>query len=155
MPHHVRRPQVRVPLGRRRKSEEAARVLRACVRSRFGAAQLPVDPEHRYVLHLMEWVESQLDDGAVFPQQPGEAFPASFRETVKTIFKRLFRVYAHIYHSHWDLMVSLGAGAQLVASTLLSSARSPPPCSRPEPWLVCRGAPEHVLQALPVLHPGV
>ena len=34
-------------------------------------------------------------------------------ETVRTIFKRLFRVYAHMYHSHWDLMVSLGAEAHL------------------------------------------
>jgi len=32
---------------------------------------------------------------------------------VKTIFKRLFRVYAHIYHSHWDMMVTLGAEAHL------------------------------------------
>ncbi len=32
---------------------------------------------------------------------------------MRTIFKRLFRVYAHIYHSHWDVMVSLGAEAHL------------------------------------------
>lgn len=66
-----------------------------------------------YVLYLMEWVESQLDDGAIFPQRPGQPFPRTFLDTVKTIFKRLFRIYAHIYHSHWDVMVSLGAEAHL------------------------------------------
>lgn len=27
---------------------------------------------------------------------------------VKTIFKRLFRIYAHIYYSHFNKIVSLG-----------------------------------------------
>ena len=88
-----------------------------------------------YVLYLMEWVEGQLDDEMVsphdilfagihwlkcplplpqiFPQRPGQRFPRTFVDTVKTIFKRLFRVYAHIYHSHWDMMVTLGAEAHL------------------------------------------
>jgi hypothetical protein len=29
---------------------------------------------------------------------------------VKTIFKRLFRVYAHIYHSHFQMILALGLG---------------------------------------------
>lgn len=32
---------------------------------------------------------------------------------MKTIFKRLFRVYAHIYHQHFQQIVSLGAEAHL------------------------------------------
>jgi hypothetical protein len=43
----------------------------------------------------------QIDDESIFPAQFGEAFAPSFQETVRTIFKRLFRVYAHIYHSHF------------------------------------------------------
>jgi hypothetical protein len=31
----------------------------------------------------------------------------------QVIFKRLFRVYAHIYHSHFQKIVSLGAEAHL------------------------------------------
>ncbi len=27
-------------------------------------------------------------------------FPKNFKEVVKTIFKRLFRIYAHMYYSH-------------------------------------------------------
>ena len=37
----------------------------------------------------------------------------SLLETVKTIFKRLFRVYAHIYHSHFKDVCALGEEAHL------------------------------------------
>ena len=49
----------------------------------------------------------------IFPQRPEQPFPRTFVDAVRTIFKRLFRVYAHIYHSHWEVMVSLGAEAHL------------------------------------------
>ena len=49
----------------------------------------------------------------IFPQRPEQPFPRTFQDTVRTIFKRLFRVFAHIYHSHWDVTVSLGAEAHL------------------------------------------
>ena len=35
----------------------------------------------------MDWVEAQLDDEAVFPQQLGAAFPKGFDDTVRTIVK--------------------------------------------------------------------
>jgi MOB kinase activator 1 len=66
-----------------------------------------------YVDSLMSWVQSQLDDEAIFPSKIGVPFPRSFQNTVKTIFKRLFRVYAHIYHSHFPKIVSLGEEAHL------------------------------------------
>lgn len=44
---------------------------------------------------------------------PGTPFPPNFKEVVKTIFKRLFRVYAHIYHSHFQKIVSLKEEAHL------------------------------------------
>ena len=40
-------------------------------------------------------------------------FPKSFLSRVKTIFKRLFRVYAHIYYNHFQRVVSLGEEAHL------------------------------------------
>lgn len=43
----------------------------------------------------------------------GTPFPPNFKEVVKTIFKRLFRVYAHIYHSHFQKIVSLKEEAHL------------------------------------------
>ena len=35
-------------------------------------------------------------------------FPPAFLDIVKNIFKRLFRVYAHIYHAHLEMIESLG-----------------------------------------------
>ncbi|GMP48793.1 hypothetical protein CsSME_00016029 [Camellia sinensis var. sinensis] len=74
-----------------------------------------------------KYIEGQLDDESIFPQKignkclilcsdilPGCApFPLNFREVVKTIFKRLFHVYAHIYHSHFQKIVSLKEEAHL------------------------------------------
>ncbi|KAG6508368.1 hypothetical protein ZIOFF_033742 [Zingiber officinale] len=67
----------------------------------------------KYVEYLMEWIEVQLDDESIFPQKLGTPFPANFKDVVKTIFKRLFRVYAHIYHSHFQKIVSLKEEAHL------------------------------------------
>ncbi|QCE13568.1 maintenance of ploidy protein MOB1 [Vigna unguiculata] len=67
----------------------------------------------KYVEYLMDWIESQLDDETIFPQRLGAPFPSNFRDVVKTIFKRLFRVYAHIYHSHFQKIVSLKEEAHL------------------------------------------
>jgi MOB kinase activator 1 len=67
----------------------------------------------KYVEYLMDWIEVQLDDESIFPQKLGTPFPQNFREVVKTIFKRLFRVYAHIYHTHFQKIVSLKEEAHL------------------------------------------
>lgn len=66
-----------------------------------------------YVDLLMSWVETQLNDEHIFPLQLGTPFPKNFQAIVRVIFKRLFRVYAHIYHSHFQKIVSLGAEAHL------------------------------------------
>ncbi|CAN6478338.1 unnamed protein product [Victoria cruziana] len=67
----------------------------------------------KYVEYLMDWIEAQLDNESIFPQKLGAPFPPNFGDVVKTIFKRLFRVYAHIYHSHFQKIVSLKEEAHL------------------------------------------
>jgi len=69
-----------------------------------------------YVDYLMTWVQNQLDDESIFPSKIGVPFPKTFQNLVKNIFKRLFRVYAHIYHSHFPKIVSLGEEAHLNTS---------------------------------------
>lgn len=69
-----------------------------------------------YVDFLMTWIQSQLDDETIFPSKIGVPFPKTFLQIVKNIFKRLFRVYAHIYHSHFPKIVSLGEEAHLNTS---------------------------------------
>lgn len=43
-------------------------------------------------------------------------FPKNFLASAKTILKRLFRVYAHIYHQHFSEVVQLGEEAHLNTS---------------------------------------
>lgn len=66
-----------------------------------------------YVDYLMEWVQGILDDESIFPSHVDVPFPKHFPQVVKTIFKRLFRVYAHIYYSHFHKIVNLGEEAHL------------------------------------------
>ncbi|PKU78001.1 MOB kinase activator-like 1 [Dendrobium catenatum] len=70
----------------------------------------------KYMEYLMDWIEAQLDDESIFPQRIGSPFPPNFQEIIKTIFKRLFRVYAHIYHSHFQKIIFLKEEAHLNTS---------------------------------------
>ena len=80
----------------------------------------------RYIDYMMSWVQDQLDDEAIFPSKigiliffkvslsflhywfmklfywKGVPFPKNFLSIAKTILKRLFRVYAHVYHQHFE-----------------------------------------------------
>lgn len=47
---------------------------------------------------------------------PGVPFPKNFMSVAKTILKRLFRVYAHIYHQHFDAVMQLQEEAHLNTS---------------------------------------
>jgi len=66
-----------------------------------------------YVELLMTWSESQLNDETIFPISFGSEYPKNFMPIVKQIYKRFFRVYAHIYHSHFSRIVRVGAEAHL------------------------------------------
>jgi len=66
-----------------------------------------------YVDNLMSWVESQLNDETVFPIKFDSSYPKKFKEICSTIYKRFFRVYAHIYHAHFKQIQTLGADAHL------------------------------------------
>jgi MOB kinase activator 1 len=65
-------------------------------------------PAPAYVDALMNWTQGLLDDDAVFPNRIGAPFPRGFRESARTLFRRLFRVYAHLYSNHFDHVCALG-----------------------------------------------
>ncbi|CAD6898672.1 unnamed protein product [Tilletia laevis] len=69
-----------------------------------------------YVDHLMNWVQAQLDDEAVFPSKIGVPFSDNFRSTIMSILRRLFRVYAHIYNHHFAQICALSIEAHLNTS---------------------------------------
>jgi len=67
----------------------------------------------QYVDYLMTWVESQLNDESVFPIKFDGQFPKKFRDISSTIYKRFFRIYAHIYHHHIERIKQLQADSHL------------------------------------------
>mmetsp|Transcript_18608 Transcript_18608/g.47288 ORF Transcript_18608/g.47288 Transcript_18608/m.47288 type:complete len:222 (-) Transcript_18608:119-784(-) len=73
-----------------------------------GPKKKPVKiPAREYVERLFEWCRGLFGDEEVFPMEG--AFGKKFRPTVKTMLKRLFRVYAHIYKVHWDSIKELSS----------------------------------------------
>ncbi|KAK3056873.1 Mitotic exit network component [Extremus antarcticus] len=70
-------------------------------------------PAPTYISHLLSWTSAHLSNPAVFPTQPGVPFPEGFEKTVKVLFKRLYRIYAHIYCHHYSVVRGLGLEAHL------------------------------------------
>ncbi|ELP88868.1 hypothetical protein EIN_475600 [Entamoeba invadens IP1] len=60
-----------------------------------------------YINKCLDYVQQQLDDEAVFPCTVGVPFPKKFPKVVQMIFKRLFRIYAHIYLHHLNQITQL------------------------------------------------
>jgi MOB kinase activator 1 len=69
-----------------------------------------------YIENLFEWVFEQMSDPSIFPQDDDSKFPKTFVKTVKNIYKRLFRLYAHIFHTHFQEVEASGAEAHLNSS---------------------------------------
>jgi MOB kinase activator 1 len=68
-----------------------------------NSGQKPIKvPACQYIDFLMTWVEGQIHNETIFPSQLGVPFPENFEKVVKMIFKRLFRIYGHIYYSHFQ-----------------------------------------------------
>jgi hypothetical protein len=81
---------------------------------------------------VQRYISGKIDDATIFPTDPAgvsyadnpafctplpesgqdwvgkrSGFPQNFMETCQTIFRQMFRVYAHLYWSHFDDMFSL------------------------------------------------
>jgi len=69
-----------------------------------------------YISNVMEWTDSLLNNDKVFPSDPSVSYPKDIMNVMKNIFKRLFRIYAHIYHHHLDDIKRLGIDEQLNTS---------------------------------------
>lgn len=64
----------------------------------------------------MNWVQGMLDDEAIFPSKIGVPFPKTFHSTIKSIVRRLFRVYAHLYNHHFAQLCALSIEAHINTS---------------------------------------
>nr|NP_001135321.1 Probable maintenance of ploidy protein mob1 [Salmo salar]ACI67249.1 Probable maintenance of ploidy protein mob1 [Salmo salar] len=73
-------------------------------------------PAPAYIEQLMTWVQSNIDNESVLPSKIGVPFPKSFPALVRQIFKRMYRVYAHIYCHHYPVIRELGLEPHLNTS---------------------------------------
>ncbi|KAJ3442222.1 mob kinase activator-like [Anaeramoeba flamelloides] len=66
-----------------------------------------------YIERLLNWIEEIVENPKIFPQTENEKYPKSYKKYIKMIFKRLLRVFAHVYANHFDEMRELGADSHL------------------------------------------
>lgn len=64
-------------------------------------------PAPLYIDYVLTWINNKINDQLVFPTKLGGAFPPNFMKDCKNILRQMFRVFAHIYHSHFDTIVHL------------------------------------------------
>lgn len=88
-----------------------------------------------YINNLMTWVQNTIDNESILPSRigketsvffhpsgsvltapPGVPFPKTFGPLVRQIFKRMYRVYAHIYCHHYAVIRELGLEPHLNTS---------------------------------------
>mmetsp|Transcript_98743 Transcript_98743/g.205822 ORF Transcript_98743/g.205822 Transcript_98743/m.205822 type:complete len:233 (-) Transcript_98743:166-864(-) len=65
-----------------------------------------------YMRTLLSYAEERLADRTVMPVD-GSPFPPEFEPMVKTVCKRIFRVYAHTYLSHFQIIRDQGVEGHL------------------------------------------
>jgi len=66
-------------------------------------------PAPKYIDLLMDWTEQIINDDRMFPPLPDIPFPKNFVSVVKQIFRRLFRVFVHVYYHHFKKLAEIGA----------------------------------------------
>merc|ERR1711935_358755 len=73
-------------------------------------------PAPEYIELSLNYIETTLYNESIFPPDEGTPFPKNFRKEVVVIFKRIFRIYAIIYHEHFKEIEKLGQEANLNTS---------------------------------------
>lgn len=64
-------------------------------------------PACQYIDYVLTWISSKVNDQTVFPTKNGGAFPPNFIKDCKNIVRQMFRIFAHMYHNHFDKLVHL------------------------------------------------
>lgn len=68
-------------------------------------------PASQYIEYVLAWISSKLNDQSIFPTKNGGVFPPTFLKDCKNIARQMFRIFAHIYHNHFDKIVHLSLEA--------------------------------------------
>ncbi|CAK7893259.1 CBK1 kinase activator protein Mob2p [[Candida] anglica] len=76
-----------------------------------GSGQMVNLPAGTYIDYVLTWISNKINDQSVFPTKSGGAFPPNFLKDCKNISRQMFRIFAHIYHNHFEKIVHLSLEA--------------------------------------------
>lgn len=65
----------------------------------------------QYIDLALTWINNKVNDTVLFPTKSGVPFPQHFYRDVTRIMIQMFRIFAHIYHHHFDKIVHLSLEA--------------------------------------------
>ncbi|KAI5805913.1 Mob1/phocein [Geopyxis carbonaria] len=88
-------------------------------------------PAPTYIEYVLQWISNRINDETIFPTKAAPTattsavtgassetwigkdggFPQQFQSTCKAIYKQMFRVFAHIYHTHFDKILHMSLEA--------------------------------------------
>ncbi|KNC86214.1 hypothetical protein SARC_01624 [Sphaeroforma arctica JP610] len=66
-----------------------------------------------YIEYAMSYIQTQIEDENIFPTRLDMNFSRDFLTVCKKIFKLLFHVLSHMYHSHYSQVLELGLNGHL------------------------------------------
>jgi hypothetical protein len=66
-------------------------------------------PAANYIDFVFTWIQQTLDNGRDFPTKMSQEYPPNFPSTAKHIYRQLLRVFAHIYHAHYPILLHLSS----------------------------------------------
>mmetsp|Transcript_108537 Transcript_108537/g.212682 ORF Transcript_108537/g.212682 Transcript_108537/m.212682 type:complete len:252 (-) Transcript_108537:127-882(-) len=69
-----------------------------------------------YVEYVMNFVDKEINNHNLFPTNSSTPFPKTFMQSIKVIFTRMFRIFAIVYHHHYEALHELGAVSHLNTS---------------------------------------
>lgn len=68
-------------------------------------------PASQYIDLALTWINNKVTDKHLFPTKDNIPFPPEFLRDVQRIMVQMFRIFAHIYHHHFDKIVHLSLEA--------------------------------------------
>ncbi|KFZ12801.1 hypothetical protein V502_06905 [Pseudogymnoascus sp. VKM F-4520 (FW-2644)] len=82
-------------------------------------------PAPTYIEHLMVWVQSNIDNEAVFPSRIGVPFPKSFPSMIRQVFKRMYRVASMRLGTGRQDLENLGVAGQQPSNLFPTTTSTP------------------------------
>ena len=61
----------------------------------------------QYIDTALTYIAKLISDESLFPTKVGHPFPSHFDPLVKKIYKHMFHILAHMYHSHYTELLQL------------------------------------------------